>query len=81
MSIMMIGNIDEDLEARLRKRAATHGRSLEDEARDILRTAVPVEVEVGDAAAMFRAIRRRVEAIGGIDIELPARDAVTDPRS
>lgn len=81
MSIMMISNIDGDLEARLRKRAATHGRSLEDEARDILRTAVPVEAEVGDAAAMFKAIRRRVEAIGGIDIELPARDAVTDPRS
>jgi plasmid stability protein len=79
MSTMMIRNIDQDLECRLRKLAAIHGRTWEDEAREILLAALPVEV--GDAAAMFRAIRRRVEAVGGIDIELPARNAVIDPCS
>jgi hypothetical protein len=35
---------------------------------------------VGTSADMVRAIRRRVEAVGGIDIDLPARNAMLDPR-
>jgi plasmid stability protein len=50
---------------------------MEDEAREILRAALPVEVS--DSAAMVRSIRRRVEAIGGIDIEIPSRDPMRDP--
>jgi plasmid stability protein len=77
MAIMMIRNIDQALEIRLRELAAVHGRSMEDEARELLRAALAPEV--GDAAAMFRAIRRRVEAIGGIDLELPPRGSLVDP--
>lgn len=78
MSIMTISNIDHGLESRLRKLAAHHGRSVEDEAREILLAALPLDI--GDSAAMVRAIRRRVEAVGGIDIDLPPRDAMLDPR-
>lgn len=78
MAIMMICNIDQGLEYRLRKLAAIHGRSMEDEAREILRAALPVEA--GNSADIVRAIRRRVEAVGGIDIDLPARDTMLDPR-
>lgn len=77
MSIMMIRNIDPGLEAQLRKQAAIHGHSMEDEVREILRAALPVEM--GDSAEMIRSIRRRVEAIGGIDIELPTREPMRDP--
>ena len=38
MASMTIRNLDEGSKQRLRMRAATHGRSMEDEARDILRT-------------------------------------------
>jgi plasmid stability protein len=77
MAVMMIRNIDQALEIRLRELAAIHGRSMKEEAHEILRAALPPEV--GGAAAMFRAIRRRVEAVGGIDLELPARGSLVDP--
>ncbi len=37
MASITIRNLEEPLKARLRIRAATHGRSMEEEARDILR--------------------------------------------
>lgn len=77
MSTMMIRNIDPDLEDHLRRLAAIHGRSIEDEVREILRAAVPFESV--DSAAMVRSIRRRVEAIGGVDIELPTRGPMREP--
>jgi plasmid stability protein len=77
MSIMMIRNIDPWLEAQLRKQAAIHGRSMEDEVREILRAALPVEI--CDSVEMIRSIRRRVDALGGVDIELPPREPMRDP--
>lgn len=47
MATMTIRNLDEQLKARLRIRAAQHGRSMEDEARDILRTALSEEEASG----------------------------------
>ena len=55
MAAMTIRNIDEQLKARLRVRAAQHGRSMEDEARDILRGALSVEPARG--ASLVDAIR------------------------
>lgn len=49
MATMTIRNIDDRLKAGLRVRAAMHGRSMEDEARDILRTALSAEPRVGEA--------------------------------
>lgn len=40
MASITIRNIDDRLKRKLRIRAATHGRSMEDEAREILRTAL-----------------------------------------
>jgi len=40
MASMTIRDIDDSLKARLRLRAAKHGRTMEDEARDILRAAL-----------------------------------------
>lgn len=40
MASIIIRNLEDDVKARLKLRAATHGRSMEEEARDILRLAV-----------------------------------------
>lgn len=77
MATMTIRNIDEQLKARLRIRAATHGCSMEQEARDILRAALSAEPVT--SASLVEAIRRRVEPLGGIDLELPEREAIRDP--
>jgi len=42
MAQLVIRNLEDDVKTRLRKRAKSHGRSMEAEARDILRDAVKV---------------------------------------
>jgi len=77
MATMTIRNIDDELKARLRVQAAIHGRSMEDEARDILRAALSAEPV--RASSLIEAIRARVEPLGGVELELPAREAIRDP--
>jgi len=62
---MTIRKLDEKLKARLRVRAAKHGRSMEDEARHILRAAL--STPASRPANLLKSIRRRVEALGGIE--------------
>ena len=73
MATMTIRNLDDQLKQRLRVRAATHGRSMEDEARDILRTALATQPS---APSLFEAIRARVDPLGGIELDIPAREAI-----
>ena len=73
---MTIRNIDEALKQRLRVRAAEHGRSMEEEAREILRQVVGEAAPPRNLAA---AIRARVAPFGGADIELPSREPMRDP--
>lgn len=77
MATMTIRNIDDRLKARLRVQAALHGRSMEDEARDILRRAL--SVEPARNLSLVEAIRMRVAPFNGIDLELPAREAIRVP--
>ena len=68
-------SLESHLERELRLRAAQHGRSMEDEARHILNTALteqgkPVHKPVQD---LFSAIRRRIAPFGGVDLEIPRR--------
>jgi plasmid stability protein len=77
MASMTIRNIDEQLQARLRVQAASHGRSMEDEARDILRTALSTEPTRGQS--LVDAIRARIEPFGGVELEAPPRDPVREP--
>lgn len=76
MATMTIRNIDDQLKARLRIQAAIHGRSMEDEARDILRAAL--SVEPARTVSLVEAIRARVGPLGGIELELPERDPIRD---
>ena len=77
MASMTIRNIDEQLKSRLRIQAAHHGRSMEDEARDILRAALSTQ---DDAArhSLIESIRSRISPLGGVDLSLPARETISE---
>jgi plasmid stability protein len=72
-----IRNLDEPLKARLRIQAAIHGRSMEDEARDILRTAL--NREHGQPTNLVAAIRARFAPLGGVDLPEVPREAMREP--
>jgi plasmid stability protein len=76
MASMTIRNLDEKLKARLRMQAAKHGRSMEDEARDILRSALST---ASSRASLVKSIRRRIEPLGGVDLPTAAREAMREP--
>ena len=76
MASITIRNLDEHIKQRLRVRAAEHGRSMEEEARDILRKVMGEGAPPRDLAA---AIRARVAPSLRVDLELPAREPVREP--
>lgn len=76
MASITIRNLDDSLKRRLRIRAAEHGRSMEEEARDILRA------EVGEPRSpvnLAAANRARVGAAGGFEINLSPREPMREP--
>jgi plasmid stability protein len=77
MATLTIRQLDERTKARLRVRAAHHGRSMEEEAREILRAALTrARPEKNNLA---EAIRQRFAALGGVELEIPKRDAIREP--
>lgn len=70
MATLTIRALDETTKDRLRMRAAAHGRSMEAEVRAILEAAVAEE----ELPPLGTFLRERLAAIGGIDLELPARE-------
>lgn len=76
MASITIRNLDDDIKQRLRVRAAVHGRSMEEEARDILRRVMTAEAPPRNLAA---AIRARVAPTDRADLELPVREAMREP--
>jgi len=79
MASMTIRNIDEALKRRLRMQAAEHGRSMEEEARDILRAAL--STEASRPTNIAASIRARFAPLGGIDLALEPREAMREPFS
>ena len=76
MATMTIRGLDDSIKARLRIQAAMHGRSMEDEARDILRTALSQEQAA--TPCLVTSIRAKIEAVSGVDLALPEREAIRD---
>jgi len=74
MATLTIRQLDEKTKSRLRVRAAHHGRSMEQEAREILRSALTASSPVKENLA--ETIQRRFAAFGGLEFELPRRDAI-----
>ena len=66
MATLMIRNLDETTKASLRLQAARHGRSMEEEARQILRLAVSTTVS---GEGLGTRLQRRFGALGGVELE------------
>jgi plasmid stability protein len=76
MATLTIRQLDEKTKTRLRVRAAHHGRSMEEEAREILRSALRAASPA--KANLAETIRRRFAALGGQELELPRRDPIRE---
>ena len=76
MASITIRNLEDDIKQRLRVRAAQHGRSMEEEAREILRRVMGEAAPPRDLAA---AIRARLAPADRLDIALPAREPMREP--
>jgi antitoxin FitA len=70
MGSITIRNLDDDVKRRLRVRAAEHGRSMEEEAREILRQVVTRRTPLRD---LGQSIHARFSEVGGIDLPQPKR--------
>lgn len=86
MASLLIRRLDEDLKRRLRVQAAENGRSMEEEARQVLAAGLggtrgapsrqgAAAVE-GNIAALIRSI---VEPEGGLELDLPLRSEEWSP--
>ena len=73
MASITIRKLDDEVKSRLRMRAAGNGRSMEEEARVILREAVGRESK---AQNLVTVIRSRFGPENGVDLELPPREPI-----
>ena len=77
MASITIRNLDESLKSRLRVQAAVHGRSMEDEARNILRSAL--NREPARQVNLATSIRARFAPLGGVEPPSVAREPMRAP--
>ena len=77
MASITIRNLDEELKHRLRVRSAHHDRSMEDEVREILRTALSEQAPT--AMNLAAAIHRRFAKFDLVEFSVPAREPVREP--
>ena len=71
LASITIRNLDADVKQRLRIRAAEHGHYMEEEARRILRAALPGQAT--PRTDLARAIHERFAPLGGVELRLPER--------
>ena len=78
MASITIRNLDDDVKTRLRVRAADNGRSMEEEARLILRDVVGPKPSSRNLTTI---IRSHFGPANGVDLELPPREPGPEPPS
>jgi antitoxin FitA len=74
MATLTIRDLDDELKRSLRMRAASRNRSMEEEARQILRAAL--QAEPAPAAGLAERIRARFKGLGDVALPLPPREPV-----
>lgn len=82
MASITIRQLPEETKRMLKIRAAEHGRSMEQEAREILKNELRKSSErnrLKTGADLFRAIRDIVEPLGGVELNIPPRGPIRDP--
>jgi plasmid stability protein len=72
MGNITIRDLEHTVKAKLLIRAAQNGRSIEEKARSILRAGLAENSS--EPTNLYDAIRRRIEPLGGVELDLPARD-------
>lgn len=77
MASITIRRLDDGVKAKLRLRAAGHGRSMEEEAREILKTGLSAKRV--PRLNLAESIRRHIDPLGGVELTLPPRQAVRRP--
>lgn len=77
MATITIRNLEDNLKRTLRVRAASHGRSMEEEVRQILREALSPETEV--EANLAERLRRRFQPLGGVELPELTREPLREP--
>ena len=79
LASITIRSLEDDVKTGLHKRAAVHGRSMEEEVRVILREAVGREAvpEKGPGTA----IHELFKPLGEVELELPPRGPMREPPS
>lgn len=77
MGTLTIRNLEDPLKSRLRLRAAARNRSMEEEARQILRAAL--QETAAPAEDLGSRIRARFAALGDIQLALEPREPPNDP--
>jgi plasmid stability protein len=77
MASMTIRKLNDTLKSRLRVQAAHHGRSMEEEARQILKAAL--SPQPSRKRNLAESIRRHVTPLGGVELALPPREPVRRP--
>ncbi len=77
MASITIRRLDDGIKSELRLRAAGHGTSMEEEAREILKTGL--SAQRAGRLNLAESIRRHIEPLGGVELTLPPRQAVRRP--
>ena len=77
MASITVRNVDEGLERRLRIRAAENGRSMEQEAREILRAALGEDA--APSKSLGTAIHELFKPFGGVELEILPREPMREP--
>jgi plasmid stability protein len=80
MATLTIRNLDERTKAQLRIQAARHGRSMEEEARTILREAIAAKPpSPASEPGLGSRIHAHFAQVGGVELELPQRSSPPNP--
>ena len=79
MATLTIRNLDERTKAQLRIQAARHGRSMEEEARTILRSAIEARHPAAIAQGLGSRIHEHFAQLGGVELDLPERSSLPTP--
>ena len=77
MATLTIRQLDDKLKQKLRMRAAHNGRSMEEEAREILRGALAAVK--GPEKNLAELIRERFAPFGGVELKIPKRQSIRKP--
>lgn len=77
MATITVRNLPEKTKRNLKVRAALHGRSMEQEVREILNDAAKQKPRSG--ADLVKAIRARFAPLGGVELEPYPREPMADP--